>query len=352
MPAANFAEDAAHALGRLLQVYGEPVGVTARRRIESIRRDRLRDGLGEWGTSVSAHTAGVLSDAIAGGRLAITETYLAISNDGDTGVAARCRCKRGSGKCQEVIEKSKAHCVEPYGSKCKDCSWRLGVAIANTARSPSSRPEQLGAQFIQQQPRAVTNAINELAALSYPVVDRVNLREQRDAEAPAVNPGKAGGSRAPSQANEASSAQQGARASAHASRIVMQLPFPLFTLTDALDKLFGCVGEQPWPTNQLRLAVGDYPTWLTRNLANAIDAGAVTVDGDTRRVTVMTRSKDGDGSIDVNCYCLFGSGECPIQYTEETLSCGQAPLGCFLCYMQVKLPAPKLQGLTSQFDLD
>lgn len=321
------------ALGQLLQAYGEVAESARPGNIAANRRDRLRAELEGSGASVSAGVASVLADAMASGRLAVTDMYLFLSNDGGLGVRASCSCKSGRGGCQKVIQFGRVQCVAPYGSTCKSCEWTLGLTIANAANRAASTPEQLGVQFVQQLPDAVTGAIAELAALIYPIVDRLSLREQREAVAPA----------------QGLLQQQREPTSVTQHRLVSRLAFPLLSLADAIDKLFSTIVEQPYAvTNQLRLAVGNYPSWVTRKLANALGTGAIAVDGKTRSLTVNLKRKRPSNDFDVACYCVWGTGACDIQFSPTVLSCAQTCEG--VCFMQIKIPSLSLDGLDAQFE--
>jgi hypothetical protein len=318
-------EEGADALGQLLRAYGDSVGLSARARIDVARRERLRTGLEREGVSVSARAAEVLADGLAGGRLGITDRNLYLINDGGAGVTAKCRCKRGSGGCKVTIVAGSVLCDRATNSKCKSCGFRLGISI-NTVAAFAGKPAQLGAMFVERLPGGYAEAVNELADLSYPVVDRVSFWEQRKRRS------------------------QGAGAA-----LLSQLSFPLLTLADALDRLFSGTDSassgRP-SVNLMRSAVGDYPTWLTRNLANAIVGGAVEVDEKRRGLTVAARRKRASGvTIDVECFCSGLIGTCDLIYTEDRLSCSSGTCAG-ACFMFVEVPAEAMTGLDARFALE
>jgi hypothetical protein len=309
MPNVKIAEEGAEAVGELLQAYGESVGLTRRGRIDGLRRDRLRAELEGAGASVSAHAASVLADAMASGRLAVGETHMYLQNDGGAGVKARCRCGSGRGRCIAAIQFGKLTCFRDVSYPCRNCGFVLGLSIAKVVPAGASKPGQLGTKFIEQLPDGFAHAINELAGLSYPLADRLGLREQR---------------------------QQ--RSRDERNGLVSRLSFPILTLADALDRLFdGRLGEASSPpVNQLRLAVGDYPTWVVRNLANAIGEGGVEVDATTR--TLALRTKKPEPELDVDCFCFLGVGKCDLIYERTELRCGSGSCSGW-CLLTVAIPS-------------
>jgi hypothetical protein len=319
MPKAKVDEEAAEVLGRLLQVYGQPVGVTPRSDIAAVRRDNLRGALKREGVDVSPHAAGVLADGLAGGQLVVTDGYLYLVNDGATGVKANCACRSGRGGCIFQTYGGKACiCYSPDG-KCKNCEFTLGLVVTGV-NAAARKPAQSGAQFIGQLPDVFAEAITELAHLTYPVVDRLTMHEETEGRAPAT-----------------------------ARRLLSQLTFPMFTLGDALDRLLTSVGTAPPvpATNLLRLAVGDYPNMIIGELANAVGVGAVSVDDDTRSVAVRTKSGGGT-TVDVECFCWGQKSlTCHLTYAKTNLTCVAGQDDCPNCVIEVKIPANLLVGTRS-----
>lgn len=310
MPHAKVDGEAAEVLGRLLEVYGEPVGVTRRSSVAAVRRDNLRGALKREGVDVTPHAAGVLADGMAGGQLIVTDGYLHLINDGNTGVKATCKCRSGKSGCTLTTIGGKS--VLCYSSDCKNCQFTLGLTI--TSVNVAARTlAQSGAQFAGQLPGVFAEAITQLARLTYPVVDRLTMHEQT-----------------------------GGRLPASARRLLSQLSFPMLTLPDALDRLLTNAGTAPsiHGINLLRLAVGDYPDKVTGKLAAAVEAGAVSVDGDTRSVAVLPRTKRGGGvTVEVDCTCWSDSKRtCLLIYGKTILTCLPGQGGCTECVIAVRIP--------------
>jgi hypothetical protein len=312
MPHATVDGEAAEVLGRLLEVYGEPFGVTRRSSIAAVRRDNLRGALKREGVDVSPHAAGVLADGMAGGQLVITDGYLHLINNGDRGVKATCKCRSGKSGCTLSTTGGKSVLCYSSENSCKNCEFTLGLTVTSV-NVAARTPAQSGAQFAGHLPGVFSEAITHLARLTYPVVDRLTMHEQAEGRLPAST-----------------------------RRLLSQLTFPMLTLPDALDRLLTTTGTAPSApaVNLLRLAVGDYPDMITGKLATAVAVGTVAVDDDTRSVAVLPRTKPGGGvTVDVTCSCWSNTSRgCLLAYGKTILTCVPGVDGCTDCVIGIRIP--------------
>ena len=171
----------------------------------------------------------------------------------------------------------------------------------------ASDPALLGQNFLDQLPPIAADTANDLAKLTYPLADRLALHDQiQDRE---LVPNKA----------------------------LMEISFPVLSLSDALDKFFA-----RRPGNLMRWAVGDYETAIVRNLALALSAGTIRVSASSRQLEVILMSKGGPGAvIDLSCDCLRGRGECQmiINPSGQNITCSGS---CKECTIQVVITGSSL----------
>jgi hypothetical protein len=276
VPVRKIGSAGSETLGRLLQAYGRGVGLKARGRIQVLRRERLRAELGRVGLRLSPDVVSVLADGLAYGRLALTDTHLYLMNDGGDGVGYTCGCAHLSfGECSVVHLTGGIQCRPGPLSACAECTWTLAVTVPQV--SAIAKSGSLAEQFVEHLPAGFAQAVDDLAELEYPVVDRVSLQEQL---------------------HERSLDSIGARSSCWT--------FPIMSLADALDKLCASGSPPSGPASELlRWAVGDYQRKLTNSLAHALSTGAVQANGETRELRVKINS---GVTVDVFCDCEFFHG--------------------------------------------
>jgi hypothetical protein len=305
-------------IGQLLQAHGEALGPSNERSIQVLRRERLSDAFERADVSISSRHASVLADGLATGHLAVTDTDVYLINDGGAGIKAECKCKGSGSGCELIVRGGTASCTRTENSTCQTCGFILGVNIPVVAAvAMEGNAGSLGENFTDSLPPALSEAADELAQLSYPVVDLLSLRDQL-----------------------------GERR-LETSRALSRISFPVMSLADALEKLFAA------PTRSLmRWAVGDYPPRMTRNLARAFSVGAIQVDPASRELRVVTRARAPGVVVDVSCDCSKGSGGCFI-----TISPSGQNIACIAgscrgsCLIEVTIPAGRLDGLGTQFSL-
>jgi hypothetical protein len=300
-------------VGRLLQAYSQfkETGVDdpdGRRTIQNIRQERLREGLSFVDSPIPAESAAVLADAMAVGKLAIADAKMYLSNNGGIGIKAQCSCKDGTGNCKLTVSGNQASCNSADENPCKQCSFILGLTVAAPQfMAIASDPALLGQNFLDQLPPIAADTANDLAKLTYPLADRLALHDQiQDRE---LVPNKA----------------------------LMEISFPVLSLSDALDKFFA-----RRPGNLMRWAVGDYETAIVRNLALALSAGTIRVSASSRQLEVILMSKGGPGAvIDLSCDCLRGRGECQmiINPSGQNITCSGS---CKECTIQVVITGSSL----------
>lgn len=268
-------------IGRLLQAHSDLPPTTAgltkeRHTIPALRRERLREALSRFGASVAAESVAVVADGLGTGHLAVTDTAVYLINDGGTRIKAECKCKSGSGGCVFKVAGSNAACLPGGDKPCQKCGFILGLTVPRSQLVDLADDlGSLGQDFLDQLPDGLAETAHDLARLDYPLADRVALRDQLKVRGLEV------------------------------SSALMPIVFPIFSLADALDKLFaGTTG------NLMRWAVGDYEPNTVRNLAFALSAGAIQADESSRELTVVTIAKDNGVVVDVSCSCAKGSGTC------------------------------------------
>ncbi len=301
-------------LGQLLQLQGELLGkVSHPQAIQASRAERLREGLQAVGMPVETSTAALLADALATGRFAIGATNVYLRNDGGSGVDVDCSCKppilSPFLRCEFAATLGELRCRAPPDSACPSCSMTVGTGISGTGTiALTGDAETLGRGFLDHLPATVAEAVRTLSQLSFPVEDRLRLRDQLRARGIAP------------------------------TRTLFDVPFPLMSEPDALERLLNRDTG-----SLLRLALGDYDRTTIRKLARGLAFGSIEVDPGRRELRVVARQTDVPGvTVGVYCECVTG-GECNYELDPDgkTLKCHVSG-DCEMCEMTVTIPGAAL----------
>jgi len=271
------------------------------------------------GTSVSARTASLLSDALATGRFAVTATNVSMRNNNSGGIDIDCSCKppilAPFLACAIEILVGNVTCVTPPDSACPNCAMTIGVNVLGTgSMAIAGKADALGRGALKAMPVGLAEAARTISKLVFPIEDRLGLRDQL--RMLQVKP----------------------------SRVLANLSFPLMSEADALVKLFDRSDG-----DLMRLAVGDYDRATSRDLASGIASGSIEVNEREGKIQVIARPADSTGvTAKLECLCVEDEEGGGCNYVLDPgppskVSCNAA--GCALCEPKVTIPKFGLAGL-------